>query len=43
MSKKLKMYKLAELLEMAMQIQAGEASKMKNFLKRGTIDQTKIM
>jgi hypothetical protein len=35
------MYKLSELLEM--NLQPGEVSKMKNFLKRGTIDQTKIM
>jgi len=35
------MYKLSQLLEL--NLQPGEASKMKNFLKRGTIDQTKIM
>lgn len=35
------MYKLSQLLEL--KFQPGEASKMKNFLKRGTIDQTKIM
>ena len=37
----MKMYKLTELLEV--EIQPGESKKMKDFLKRGTIDQTKIM
>ena len=35
------MFKLSTLLEAA--IQPGEANKMKDFLKRGTIDQTRLM
>lgn len=35
------MYKLSELLEIV--YQPGESKKMQDFLKRGTIDQTKIM
>ena len=36
-----KMFNLSTLLEAA--IQPGEANKMKDFLKRGTIDQTRLM
>lgn len=35
------MYKLSQLLEL--NLQPGEEKKMRDFLKRGTIDQTKIM